>query len=325
MRLQTRSRGFTRGCARGCLYTCLVVTGCHVYEEQLVAAPQRANAASTVRDCAEHSEACDGEDDDCDGVIDEGAAAQCELANAASRCSAGSCAIGHCAEGYFDCNGLAADGCETAEEQRACGACGRLCMPAQAAAAMPEPAAAPAADRDAAAAREPMPPAAANPPDADAGEAIDSCQPQLDVCNGRDDDCDGRVDEAGNCACTALLGPGDWPDIAYTPTGQGAACDRCACEQCSAGMLACLVRDDSDWSRRCSALLQCYGRNSGDARCASGDCYQGGSGPCASDVRAALFGSGISCSTERIDSPCGAATALRDTCLKTACAAVCKF
>jgi hypothetical protein len=53
----------------------------------------------------------------------------CALANATPVCAAGACVIGTCAEGFADCNGVAADGCEVNLNSSAsnCGGCGSAC------------------------------------------------------------------------------------------------------------------------------------------------------------------------------------------------------
>lgn len=53
---------------------------------------------------------------------------RCALANAVAACKGGACAIGSCAPGWADCNGMAADGCETDLSLPAsCGACAQAC------------------------------------------------------------------------------------------------------------------------------------------------------------------------------------------------------
>lgn len=52
---------------------------------------------------------------------------RCRFDGAASTCVAGVCALGACAQGYANCDGNAANGCETDTTTSAanCGACGR--------------------------------------------------------------------------------------------------------------------------------------------------------------------------------------------------------
>jgi hypothetical protein len=61
----------------------------------------------------------------------------CALANVeAQACVAGGCAVGRCAQGFGDCDGVATNGCEVAlsSDLTHCGACGRACRFANAAA-----------------------------------------------------------------------------------------------------------------------------------------------------------------------------------------------
>jgi hypothetical protein len=55
--------------------------------------------------------------------------AGCVLANATSKCSSGSCAVTACNAGFADCNGAAADGCESdlKSDAKNCNACGNVC------------------------------------------------------------------------------------------------------------------------------------------------------------------------------------------------------
>jgi hypothetical protein len=55
----------------------------------------------------------------------------CATPNAAPACAAALCAVGACAAGFGNCDGNAANGCEsdTRRDVRNCGACGRACSP----------------------------------------------------------------------------------------------------------------------------------------------------------------------------------------------------
>ncbi|MDB4929422.1 MAG: uncharacterized protein JWM10_1906 [Myxococcaceae bacterium] len=57
----------------------------------------------------------------------------CARANAAATCTTGTCALGACATGFGNCDGVEANGCETAVATPAnCGACGVVCARANA-------------------------------------------------------------------------------------------------------------------------------------------------------------------------------------------------
>ncbi len=80
------------------------------------------------------SELCDGIDNDCDAVIDDGAAASCSglypfaTHVTAWACTAGACAPG-CSGSWRDCDGNLASGCEidSATNLDHCGSCGNAC------------------------------------------------------------------------------------------------------------------------------------------------------------------------------------------------------
>jgi hypothetical protein len=84
-------------------------------------------------------ELCNTIDDDCDGTVDEGALGTndncqfcgnvCQFPNATAGCAQGLCMIILCDGGFGDCNGIAADGCETPLDINLnhCGTCGNQC------------------------------------------------------------------------------------------------------------------------------------------------------------------------------------------------------
>ncbi len=76
-------------------------------------------------------EACGGDDEDCDGLVDERGAG-CFLDHALAACTDGACAVRLCERHFEDCNDDPSDGCEAAvrTDELNCGACGNLCFDA---------------------------------------------------------------------------------------------------------------------------------------------------------------------------------------------------
>ncbi|MCA9575975.1 MAG: hypothetical protein R3B40_26260 [Polyangiales bacterium] len=67
---------------------------------------------------------CDGLDNDCDGMVDDGAVALCNLPNANESCGGMSgCQVASCTNGYLDANSTASDGCECLPESISVNSC----------------------------------------------------------------------------------------------------------------------------------------------------------------------------------------------------------
>jgi hypothetical protein len=77
------------------------------------------------------TERCNGDDDDCDGLVDESAELSCPAIPGTRQvaCAAGRCVARECATARGDCDGNSENGCETdlARDERSCGACGVDC------------------------------------------------------------------------------------------------------------------------------------------------------------------------------------------------------
>ncbi|MCC7535493.1 MAG: hypothetical protein IT379_04745 [Deltaproteobacteria bacterium] len=75
-------------------------------------------------------ELCNGLDESCNGVADDGSTA-CDRMGTIGACVAGRCTIRMCSTPWADCNGVSDDGCEadTRSDAAHCGACGATCGP----------------------------------------------------------------------------------------------------------------------------------------------------------------------------------------------------
>lgn len=128
-------------CGGACVTVATDVGHCGACDNRCAARIPSANTACMSGVCRLVS--CLSGFDDCDGVEANGCevgtatdpnncgscGARCALANATSACAGGRCVVGACAEGFRDCNGNPADGCETDVRTAVvhCGACGNVC------------------------------------------------------------------------------------------------------------------------------------------------------------------------------------------------------
>lgn len=79
------------------------------------------------------TEVCNGDDDDCNMLVDDETVASgplCTLDNADAACVAGTCGISMCSDGFDDCDMMSPNGCESpvAADPLNCGGCGMVCM-----------------------------------------------------------------------------------------------------------------------------------------------------------------------------------------------------
>jgi hypothetical protein len=217
----------------------------------------------------------------------------CSFANAAASCAMGACVMGACVMGFADCDGSPANGCETPTTTTDhCGACGRSCSFANAAATCAMGACALGACRDGFADCDGL---AANGCEADlntspatcgrcavacrfanaaASCAAGSCA--LGVCDAGFADCDGRADNGCEVAlaasashCGACGRACVFPNAAAT-----CAMGACAMGACATGFADC----DGDPSNGCEVALATSAAHCG--RCGNACGFAGGSAAC---------------------------------------------
>ena len=244
-------------------------------------------------------EACNGRDDDCDGVVDEGQNLQndplncgacgraCAVPGADAICVAGACALGRCRPGFGDADGAPDNGCECAVQNggteicdgldqdcdgrvdegfdlggdvRNCGACGRRCLPANAAPLC-------------AAGQCRVDTCVAGFGDAD-GNPANGCECRVanggvERCDQIDDDCDGRVDEGfdlqGDLAHCGACGRVCAPAHADGLCAQG----QCRVDACAAGFV------DADGNPANGCEVECAVNGAGVPGCPVGVVYPG--------------------------------------------------
>jgi hypothetical protein len=104
------------------LLTAALLSGaaCSVYDPNPYANPalDSDGSVATGDACVADKEICNGKDDDCDGTSDEEEAVrpECEsVLHGPSTCASGFCVRrpGMCHEGYYNCDGLPENGCES--------------------------------------------------------------------------------------------------------------------------------------------------------------------------------------------------------------------
>ena len=207
--------------------------------------------------CFPFEERCDGDDDDCDGRVDEGfdlasdpancgaCGTSCARAHATASCAAGACTVGACDTGFDDCNASADDGCETelATSAAHCGACDAACTIPNAGSSC-----------------------------VDSACTIDACAPGFA-------DCDADASNGCEAATTTLTDCGAC-GVACAVPGGTPTCDTgsCAVMSCDAGLGDCNADATDGCERPLATLTDCGGCDvacdvaNGTETCDAGTC-----------------------------------------------------
>ncbi len=263
--------------------------------------------------CEPVSERCNGADDDCDGMTDEGFDLDtdplncgacfnvCSTNNATPACAGGVCSIAACAAGFADCDGVAGSGCEAnlGTSIFHCGACDAACSVANATAVC-----------------------------ADGECGVGACDAAFDDCNADEaDGCEASLETATDCGACG---------VACTVAGGTGSCagGTCAVGTCDAGLGDCNA-DASDGCEQpldtlddCGTCGAACALANATSTCATGTCeieacdagFADCDGSPANGCEAALNtltdcgACGVSCALPNGTETCASGTCEVDTC-----------
>jgi hypothetical protein len=306
----------------------MLMLGCDVYDPDLLqkseALPVRTDAGlETPSACSQKVELCNAQDDDCDTRIDEQSENDCRFDHSTAVCVGGSCVIVECEGGYADCNRERTDGCEQRASDIACNTCGKVCPGT----GRPNGGSTSTGGDNEGGDEDAGADASTDGSSGTGGETAPDasvCMPSPERCDDINNDCDDATDEGPVCAIAMCA--------ASTPTYRGAACDECACTSCSALVALCQNHPDAAWAERCRKLVECVVENTRAGECPNGDCYIGGTGPCAAETHIASGGRDgddtsqvlTGCvAAETPSTACAAAINYRDRCTMQTCNRAC--